>query len=98
VSAWPALEVHQTDSQISDLIQAFLLDFGIAAIDDTLPELSRVFFHDTGDRDRAANALREQFTGINIRAVDVPDEDWAARSQAGLQADAREAPPGHFHS
>ena len=86
MSAWPALEVHQADPQISDLIQAFLLDFGIAAIDDTLPDLSRVFFHDAGDRDRAADALREQFTGINIRAVDVPDEDWAARSQAGLKA------------
>jgi ribosomal protein L11 methyltransferase len=86
MSAWPALEVHQADPQISDLIQAFLLDFGIAAIDDTLPDLSRVFFHDAGDRDRAADALREQFTGINIRAVDVPDEDWAVRSQAGLKA------------
>ena len=86
MSAWPALEVHQADPQISDLIQAFLLDFGIAAIDDTLPDLSRVFFHDAGDRDRAADALREQFRGLNIRAVDVPDEDWAARSQAGLKA------------
>ena len=86
MSAWPALEVHQTDSQISDFIQAFLLDFGIAAIDDTLPDLSRVFFHDAGDRDRAADALREQFSGITILAIDVPDEDWAARSQADLKA------------
>jgi ribosomal protein L11 methyltransferase len=86
MSAWPALEVHQADPQTSDLIQAFLLDFGIAAIDDTLPDLSRVFFHDAGDRDRAADALRQQFSGITIRAVDVPDEDWAARSQANLKA------------
>jgi ribosomal protein L11 methyltransferase len=86
MSAWPALEVRQADPQISDLIQAFLLDFGIAAIDDTLPDLSRVFFHDARDRDRAADALREQFSGINILAIDVPDEDWAARSQAGLKA------------
>ncbi len=86
VSAWPALEVHQADPQTSDLIQAFLLDFGIAAIDDTLPDLSRVFFHDAGDRDRAADAVRRQFSGITIRAVDVPDEDWAARSQASLKA------------
>jgi ribosomal protein L11 methyltransferase len=86
MSAWPALDVHQADPQISDLIQAFLLDFGVAAIDDTLPHLSRVFFHDAADRDRAADALREQFTGINILSIDVPDEDWAARSQAGLKA------------
>jgi ribosomal protein L11 methyltransferase len=45
-----------------------------------------VFFHDAGDRDRAADALRQQFSGITIRAVDVPDEDWAARSQASLKA------------
>ena len=58
---WPALEVHRADPQTGDLIQAFLLDFGIAAIDDNLPDLSRVFFHDAGDRDRAADALREHF-------------------------------------
>ncbi len=86
MAAWPALEVHQADPQTADLIQAFLLDFGIAAIDDTLPDLSRVFFHDAGDRDRAAGALRQQFSGITIRAIDVPDEDWAARSQASLKA------------
>ncbi len=83
---WPALEVHQADPQTGDLIQAFLLDFGIAAIDDTIPDLSRVFFHDAGDRDRAADALRQQFRGTNVRVVDVPDEDWAARSQASLRA------------
>jgi ribosomal protein L11 methyltransferase len=86
VRAWPALEVHQSDPQTADLIQAFLLDFGVAAIDDTVPDISRVFFHDADDRDRAADAVRQQFRGINVRAVDVPDEDWAARSQAGLRA------------
>jgi ribosomal protein L11 methyltransferase len=86
MSACPALEVHQADPETSDLIQAFLLDFGIAAIDDTLPDLSRVFFHDAGDRDRAADALRQQFSGVAVRVVDVPNEDWAARSQAGLKA------------
>jgi ribosomal protein L11 methyltransferase len=86
MSAWPALEVHRANPQTSDLIQAFLLDFGIAAIDDTLPDLSRVFFHDAGDRDRAVDAVRQQFSDITIRAVDVPDEDWAARSQASLKA------------
>jgi ribosomal protein L11 methyltransferase len=84
VRAWPALEVHQANPQSGDLIQAFLLDFGVAAVDDNLPDRSRVFFHEAGDRDRAAEALCQQFPGISVRPVDVPDEDWAARSQASL--------------
>lgn len=84
--AWPALEVHQADAHTGDLIHAFLLDFGVAAIDDNLPDTSRVFFHDADDRDRAADALRHQFRGITVRTIDVPDEDWAARSQASLLA------------
>ena len=84
--AWPALEVHQDTPHTGDLIQAALLDFGVAAVDDNLPDISRVFFHDAGDRDRAADALRQQFPGVSVRTVDVPDEDWAARSQAGVRA------------
>jgi ribosomal protein L11 methyltransferase len=83
---WPALEVHRADRQTGDLIQAFLLDFGVAAIDDNLPGISRVFFHEAGDRDRAADGLRQQFPHISVRTIDVPDEDWAARSQASLHA------------
>jgi ribosomal protein L11 methyltransferase len=76
---WPALEIQQADDD--DLIQAFLIDFNLAAIDD-----SRYFFHSGDDRDRAATALRAQFPGIDVHPVDVPDEDWAARSQAALRA------------
>ena len=84
---WPALEVQRADSEIGDLIQAFLLDFGVAAIDnESLPGISRVFFHDDDGRDRAAGGLRAQFPAVDVRAIDVPDEDWAARSQASLRA------------
>jgi ribosomal protein L11 methyltransferase len=83
---WPALEVQRADPQLGDLIQAFLLDFGVDAIDDNLPGLSRVFFHDAGDRDRAADALRDHFPALSVRTIEVPDEDWAARSQASLHA------------
>ncbi len=83
---WPALEVDRTDPQTGDLIQAFLLDFGVDAIDDNLPDISQVFFHDAGDRDRAAGALRARFPTLGVRAIDVPDQDWAARSQASLHA------------
>ena len=83
---WPALEIQQADPQLRDLIEAFLLDFGLDAIDDNIPELSLMFFHDPGDRDRAAGALRERFPTLSVSAVDVPDQDWAARSQASLHA------------
>ncbi|HYS24970.1 MAG TPA: 50S ribosomal protein L11 methyltransferase [Vicinamibacterales bacterium] len=76
---WPALDIAQPDAD--DLIQAFLIDFNLAAVDD-----SRFFFHTHGDRDRAAAALRAGFPGIDARPVDVLDEDWAARSQAALRA------------
>jgi ribosomal protein L11 methyltransferase len=83
---WPALEIQQADPQLRDLIEAFLLDFGLDAIDDNIPELSLMFFHDARDRDRAAGALRERFPTLSVSTVDVPDQDWAARSQAGLHA------------
>src|SRR5512144_3070661 len=76
---WPALEIQQADDD--DLIQAFLIDFNLAAI-----EHSRFFFQNVDDRDRAAAALRAHFPGIDARSIDVPDEDWAARSQAALRA------------
>jgi ribosomal protein L11 methyltransferase len=76
---WPALDIQQADDD--DLIQAFLIDFNLAAIDG-----SRFFFHSHDDRDRAAGALRAHFARIEAHPVDVADEDWAARSQASLRA------------
>ena len=76
---WPALEIHQADDD--DLIQAFLIDFNLAAI-----EGSRFFFHSVDDRDRAAAALRAHFSYLDVRPIDLPDEDWAVRSQAALRA------------
>jgi len=76
---WPALDIQQADDD--DLIQAFLIDFNLAAI-----EHSRFFFQNVDDRDRAAAALRAHFPDIDARRIDVPDEDWAARSQTALRA------------
>jgi ribosomal protein L11 methyltransferase len=86
VRTWPALEIHQADGDTGDLIQAFLTDFSATAIDDNNPGVSRVFFHDSAERDRAANALQTQFPTVGVRSIDMPDEDWAARSQAALRA------------
>ncbi|MGH8189181.1 MAG: hypothetical protein ACREUC_21680, partial [Steroidobacteraceae bacterium] len=73
---WPALEVSTPD----DLVQAALTDLEVAAIDDNAPDAWRMFFHAPEARDRAAVALRRQFPSLAISPLDVPDEDWAARS------------------
>ena len=83
---WPALEIQQAAADTLDLIQAFLTDFDVAAIDDNVPELPLVFFHDAAERDRVAAALTAAFPNVVVRPEDVPDEDWAARSQAALRA------------
>ena len=79
---WPAIEIGTPD----DLVHAALLDFDVAAIDDNAPDVWRVFFRTSSERDRAAAALRTQFHELSLVPVDVPDEDWAARSQANLRA------------
>ena len=43
-----------------------------------------VCFNDTDERDRAADAIRAALPALTIEPVDLPDEDWAARSQASL--------------
>ena len=45
-----------------------------------------VCFADAGERDRAADAIRSAAPHLAIEPVDLPDEDWAARSQRSLTA------------
>jgi len=56
--------------------------------DDTIPERWRIVFDDAATRDRARAALEDATaaSGARVESVDVPDEDWAARSQASLTA------------
>ena len=76
---WPALDINQADDD--DLVQAFLIDFNLAAIQN-----SRFFFHTQDDRDRAVAVLRARFPAIDARPIDVADENWAERSQQSLRA------------
>lgn len=46
----------------------------------------RVFFATAHDRDAAAEALGSRWPSLRLSPVDVPDEDWAARSQQSLTA------------
>ena len=70
-------------------IRAGSLDRLYAALDDLSPtaveEIDdglRAFFLTSADRDAAQRALASEFPGT---PVDVSDEDWARRSQEGLQ-------------
>ena len=46
----------------------------------------RVFFPDEPTRQAAAEAIASWMPDLSVTAVDVPDDDWAARSQASLTA------------
>ena len=82
VRAWPALDIHP----VSELLQAALVDYDASAVDERSADDWRVFFTSPSERDRAAAALRIEVPDATIEAIDVPDEDWAARSQASLRA------------
>jgi ribosomal protein L11 methyltransferase len=79
---WPALHV----SPVPELFEAALIDHPVVAIDEHASDAWRVFFDSDAARDRAASTLRAEFPELAIDALDVPDENWAARSQAGLRA------------
>ena len=86
---WPAIEVSQLKPAANgepDLLQAALVDYRIAAIDESAADLWRVFFSNDAERDRAAANLTRQFPDLSLRPLDVPDEDWVTRSQADLHA------------
>jgi ribosomal protein L11 methyltransferase len=93
---WAALDVRRPPAQTAevdpaqpdllDLFQAALTDHDIAAVDETNADSWRVFFNDAEARDRALTALQPQFPALRLAAVDVDDQDWAAKSQADLHA------------
>ncbi len=78
---WPALDVRH----VPEFLEAALTDYHVTAINEG-DEVWRIFFHSAEERDRAATGLHAAFTGLSLEAVDVADEDWAARSQASLRA------------
>jgi ribosomal protein L11 methyltransferase len=78
VKTWPALDI-QSRAQ-SDLVLALVDDFRPTALEE-LDAGVRIFFATSTDRDRAASALQPQF---QVSPTDVPDDDWARRSQENL--------------
>lgn len=88
MAEYPALEIefHSHDPALPDRLYVLLDDFEPAAIhDDDLQDVWRVFFRLARSRD-AARAALAAVSGIRVSPIDVPDEDWARRSQEGLRA------------
>ena len=89
MAEYPALEIElppHPDSTLFDRLYALLDDFEPAAIhDDESNDVWRVFFRAGASRD-AARAALAALGGIRVSPIDVPDEDWARRSQDSLRA------------
>jgi ribosomal protein L11 methyltransferase len=75
---YPALEVRCDDA---DLVLALIDDFHPTAVEDR-DGAARVFFASSAERDAARDALESRY---RVERLDVPDEDWARRSQANLR-------------
>jgi len=96
LAEYPALEIEISPSagpSIHDRLYALLDDFEPSAIDeDDAEERWRVFFRRSVDRDAALSALTAMNEvdvrpdEVRVRSIDVPDEDWARRSQQDLRA------------
>ncbi|HUF24495.1 MAG TPA: 50S ribosomal protein L11 methyltransferase [Vicinamibacterales bacterium] len=86
---YPALRVRPAvpNPEFADLVAAALDDFGVIALQESEEDDAVVaFFGDAGVRGRATAALRAALPGVDVASLDVPDENWAERSQAALRA------------
>ena len=84
----PALDIRflSRAGDVHDRLYALLDDFEPIAInEDDAGEVWRVFFRSSAMRDAAAAAL-VAIEAVHVTALDVPDEDWARRSQENLRA------------
>ena len=82
---YPALRIRLADpapSRVGELL-AILDDFQVTAVDDSDDDV-RVFFTRESERDAAVERLRAE-PDLTVTIEDVPDDDWAARSQAGIE-------------
>jgi len=75
---WPALDVETSVSP--ELVLAAADEFGPTAVEERHGGL-RLFFPTPSARDRALSTLASNY---DLSAVDIPDEDWARRSQEQL--------------
>jgi ribosomal protein L11 methyltransferase len=81
VRSWPALDVVCPGDV--DLLIALIDDYSPTALE-SFDTTTRVFFSSPAHRDAAQLALTR--AGYVTTAVELPDDDWAKRSQANLTA------------
>jgi len=87
--AWPALDVRfaavtpEARAETADLLAAALDDLNPTAIEEQDAGW-RVFFASDAGRDAAGRALAGLGPAVEPRPIEVPDEDWARRSQEKL--------------
>ena len=92
MASYPALDLHfapVTDPPLDELLHAALDEFQPLAIQEhDAGDGWLVFFRSNDRRDAAAGALAPYVSNesLTLRRIDVPDEDWARRSQANLTA------------
>jgi ribosomal protein L11 methyltransferase len=77
LKTYPAIDVSEASP---DLVLASVDDFAPTAAEERGPIL-RVFFSTAGARDAARSLLATRW---HVTAIDVPDENWAERSQQSL--------------
>jgi len=78
LKAYPALEIRGADSE---RLSVAIDDLPATAIEERTDSV-RVFFSTTSARDDAQSALASEF---DVSSLEVSDEDWARRSQEGLE-------------
>ena len=93
MGVYPALDLTfpPARSDLIDLVTASLDEHAPSAIHESGSDEAprwRVFFGSHAGRDEAERSLAAAFAerGLGLEPVDVPDEGWAARSQAALRA------------
>ena len=85
--SWPAIVVSGLGrARDEEGLHAALAPHEVAAIDEPSDDQWRVFFQEASDRDAALPRLRERFSELRFDSLDLPDENWAARSQQELRA------------
>lgn len=84
---YPAIDIQMAiDGSLLDLIAPIVDDFGPTAVEEPDAGRIRVYFTEPGGRDAALAAVQARCPGARLYAIDVPDENWAERSQASLTA------------
>lgn len=86
---WPALRMTGlagAGPDTTDLLQAALVDHAVAAIDEVSPDEWLVYFESADARTAASADVSAAFPLVGCEALEVPDDDWARRSQADLRA------------